>query len=194
MGSRMTGDGADKLYEAAQKWVDCALRADGSLFTPGKAIWTAGNLGKLREKFLDRPDETRRNFLVKLQEQLSGSPPELYQLMGEALYVHFLIIWYGAMKIDTKLERLNRVLYWSGEWAESGKTIPNHLIDGLRRGIANPGTGFNTFRPYQLGCIIEFVEQWKEQGATECARLLEDPWDLHTILDKQFSKLPWALK
>ena len=68
MGSRKTHEGADKVYEAAQKWVDCALRADGSLFTPGEHIWSSRWLGELRERFLDRPEEWRGpGFFEKLQ-------------------------------------------------------------------------------------------------------------------------------
>ena len=114
MGSRKTGGGVEKVYEAAQKWVDCALRADDSLFTPGKAIWTGEWLKKLREQFLDRPDEGDGGFYEKLKTQLEGSPPEVYQLMGEVLYLHFLIIWREAMRRDTKEARIQSVLGWSG--------------------------------------------------------------------------------
>ena len=61
MGSKRTGGGVDNVYAAAQKWVDCALRSDGSLFTPGKPIWTRQWLGELQERFLDRPDEGEGN-------------------------------------------------------------------------------------------------------------------------------------
>ena len=74
-------------------WVERALRTDDSLFTPGKTIWTRELLGELRERFLDRPDVAGDGFMGKLERQLEGSPPEIYQLMGEVLYVHFLIIW-----------------------------------------------------------------------------------------------------
>ena len=49
----------------------------------------------------------------------------------------------------------------------------------LRRqspGIAHPGIAFGTYRPYQVGFLIEFVEQWKEQAEAERNRLLDDPW------------------
>ena len=36
MGSRRMGQIAETIYTAAQKWVNCALRDDGSLFTLGK--------------------------------------------------------------------------------------------------------------------------------------------------------------
>ena len=57
MGSKRTEGNDDKTYAAATRWVDCALRADDSLFTPGKAIWTRGLLAELHSRFLDQPDE-----------------------------------------------------------------------------------------------------------------------------------------
>ena len=86
MGSRRIGGGVENVYAAAEKWVDCALRSDDSLFTPGTPIWTSQWLGELRERFLDRPDEGEGNFYEKLEQQLAESPPEVYQLMGEVLY------------------------------------------------------------------------------------------------------------
>ena len=53
MGTRKIREGADRVYEAAQAWVDAALRSDSSLFTPGEAIWSSRWLKELREHFLD---------------------------------------------------------------------------------------------------------------------------------------------
>ena len=140
MGARKTGGGVEKVYEAASKWVDCALRADDSLFTPGEAIWSSRWLGELRERFVDRPDEGEGDFYQKLRRQLAGSPPEVYQLMGEVLYVHFMIIWCegrGGMRGDTKKTRIEEVL---GQGAPVS-TIPNDLVAGLTPGIAGLGGG-----------------------------------------------------
>ena len=52
MGTRITLDGAGKVYEAAWVWVERALRADDSLFTPGKAIWSSHWLGEIHQRFL----------------------------------------------------------------------------------------------------------------------------------------------
>ncbi len=173
MGSRRTGNGEENVYEAANLWVERALKADDSLFMPGKAIWTRENLEELRRRFLDKPDDSGNGFYEKLRGQLSGSPPEIYQLVAEVLYVHFLIIWRGAMRGDTKMNRLSRVLGWSPEPAR----LPDYLVDGLWPGIVHPGQyALSSLRPYLLGFLIEIAEQLKELPPQEREGLLNDPW------------------
>ena len=179
MGSRKTGGGVEKVYEAASQWVERALHSDDSLFTPGEAIWTSENLRQLRERFLNRPDAGEsEDFYQKLETQLKDSPPKVYQLMAEVLYVHFLIIWQGAMRRDTKADRINRVLQWS----DSPVVIPDRLIAGLNPGIVHPGQGFSRYRPYQVGLIIEFVEQWKDLESWDQQLLLDDAWAFKDFL------------
>ncbi len=180
MGSRRTElPGQENVYAAADLWVDCALRSDGSLFTPGTPIWTPEWLGEVHERFLNHPDESSDNFYAKMEGQLADSPPEVYQLMGELLYVHFLVIWEGAMRRATKRLRIDSVLRMS----PSPVTIPSETDGGLGPGIAHPGTAFNTFRPFQVGFIIEFVEQWKELPRIERDRLLSDPWGFKKFIE-----------
>ncbi len=170
MGSRITGSEAEKVYEAAQKWIDSALRKDDSLFTPGKPIWSSRWLRELRERFLERPDVGQGNFYDKLEVQLEGSPPEVYQLMGEALYVHLLMVKVNGMSGETKKELIDRVLRWSS----SAATIPDDLVAGLTSGLTKV-QALRTNRHHQVGFIIEFVEQWKERNRREHQRLLADP-------------------
>ena len=168
MGTRRPG--AEKVYAAAESWVERALRSDDSLFTPGRRIWTSELLDELHRRFLDRPDESGDSFLDKLERQLKGSPPEAFQLMAEVLYVHFLVV---ATKDSTEeQQQLNRILGWSPEPV----VIPSELAAGLAPGLANPGQGFHSYRPFQVGLIIEFASQWKQLGSDERGRLLDDPW------------------
>ncbi len=170
MGSRKTHDGAEKVYAAAQKWVDCALRADDSLFTPGEAIWSSHWLGELQER-LNKPDEGEGFFFEKFQRQLAGSPPEVYQLMGEVLYFHFLIVHPTIVWGSTKVDQLKQVLGWSEQQIE----IPADLIDGLAPGIAADAR-LKLALPVQVGFLVKFVEQWKGLDSGERQRLLENPW------------------
>ena len=171
MGTRKIREGADRVYEAAQAWVDAALRSDSSLFTPGEAIWSSRWLKELREHFLDRPDVSGGKFLEKLQQQLDGRPPQVHLLMAEALYFHRLIV--STRDGTHKRRSIETVLGWS----PSPVVIPAELAQSLTPGIANPGQYFHVKRPNQVGFLIEFVEQWKELGASERTRLLDDPWE-----------------
>ena len=171
MGSRMTGDGVEKVYAAAATWVDRALRSDDSLFTPGTAVWSSRGLAELRNRFLDRPDKGRGTFYEKLSEQLEGSPPEVVQLMAEVLYVQLLVLhtyWMGAEK---KKDHVGRVLGWGAPISAT----PADLVGGLSPGIGG-NRALTLFRPFLVGYIIEFVEHWKEASSTEQEERLRDPW------------------
>ena len=171
MGSRIMGGGAERVYSVAQTWVEQALRTDGSLFTPGKSIWSSEWLGELHQRFLNHPDESSASFLDKLQAQLDGCQPEVYQLMGEALFFHFLIV---STKNSAHEQRvIDRVLGWS----RSPVSIPPDLVVGLTPGVVNPGQNFHSGRPFQIGFLIEFVERWKEMGLDGQHQLLANPWE-----------------
>ena len=173
MPARYTGKGEENVYAAAQKWVNRALRNDDSLFTPGKAIWTRELLGELRECYLDSPDTSSRSFYDKLRDQLAGRSPEVYQLMAEVLYAHFLIIWHTGMTSTTKKRHIDETLEWSGQQI----AIPEDLLEGLSPGIAVIGRAYSRILPFMVGFLVEFVDQWKEQDSEKRQRLLDDPWE-----------------
>ena len=161
---------AAKVYEAADLWIASALKSDDSLFTPGTPIWSREWLGEARTRFLDKPDEWEgAGFSVKLETVLAGSPPQVYQLVGEALYVTYLIP--STIGQALKIERVNQVLGWSSERVE----IPRHLHDGLERGISNPGQFFTANFGIHLAFVIEFAERWKEVGFGEGLLNRADP-------------------
>ncbi len=160
------------VYAVANQWVESALKTNDSLFTPGKDIWSSRWLGELHTRFLDPPYPKAGGFLSKLAIQLRNSPTEVYQLAAEVLYVHYLIIFHESMRPATKERDIKKVLGWSKERI----AIPDVLIEGLSEGIANPGQAFGRFRPYQVGYLVEFVEQWKARSAEVRERLLNDPW------------------
>ncbi len=172
MGSKKTHQGAERVYVAAEKWIDCALRNDDSLFTPGKPIWSRDGLAELRTRFLECPDVGEGNFYEKLKTQLEGCSAEAYQLMAEVLYVHLLFISESWMGGDKKKERLEEVLGWGAPLS----TVPSDLVNGLTPGLGGPGQRFFSDRPFHAGFIIDFVDQWKQLEQDERNRLLDDPW------------------
>ena len=167
MSARHTGDIAERTYQAAELFKANALLGDDSLFTPGTPIWTPELLGELRTRFLDRPDTGDRDFFSKLAQQLADSPPEVYQLMGEVLYIHYLILFNAG----DKRRKIETVLGWS----PNKVNIPPELVAGLQARFINTGSGA-LHTPFQVGTLIETVEQWKELEFGKLGRLIEDPW------------------
>ena len=176
MGSRLKGETFAKVYAVAQDWVDAALRNDGSLLTPGKSIWRGRTLKELRYRFLDNPAQTGSSFMGKLQAQLYGGYAEAYQLMGEALYIQFLVD--DVTKGDTKARHVRSVLSWSPAPVELSPERATVLSHGLLR----PGAGFTIYRPEQIGFILEFVEHWKTLPLKDRTSLLDDPWRFRDLL------------
>ena len=177
MGSRSTLEGAENVYKAAELWVECALKSDGSLFTPGKAIWSKKLLEELRERVLDKPEVWKgTRFFETLKNLLRGSPPEIYQLTAETLYIFYLIVWRGRVRGETKRKWINEVLGWA-DLSE----LPQDRIAGLSPGIADPGPYWIANYEIHFGYIIEFVEYWKDMGNTH-------------VLDPDNPKAPWEFK
>ncbi len=158
-------------YQVAAEWVDRALVKDDSLFTPGKALWTKELLGELHTRFLNRREGGEGNFLQKMKTQLADSPPDVYQLMGEVMYVFYLILISpgGALK----LHHIQEVLGWSPQPALLSER--KELVAALNNGLINPGAALN-WSLFQFGTIIETIEHWKELAPAERARLVNDPW------------------
>ena len=169
MSSRKTIEGISRVYDAAQEWVNRALRDDDSLFILGETIWSRKWLTELYSRYREDVDTSIRGFYPRLEKLLEGSPPEVYQLMAEVLYFHMLIQW--TRNGAGKRNRVNQVVAWSGQ----GTSMPEELEDTLTPGVATIGPALANLDDF-LGFLIEFVARWKEENAAEQHRLLEDPW------------------
>jgi hypothetical protein len=169
--ARITATNVQPFYAAAQRFVDAALRTDDSLFTPGTAIWSIANIDDLYRRFIEQPDLGGDSFEAKFQRQLAGAPPAIYQLAGELIYVHLLIAA-GNIGYQAKRALITMVLNWS----PTPITMPAELDQALRQGLARVGVAYLTYRPYQLGFLLEFVRHWKRMPEAERSAALSDPW------------------
>lgn len=176
--ARINGPHAAKIYDAAQRFVDAALRSDDSLFTPGKPIWTPEIIADLYERFVLRPDEGRSDFWTKLKGQLAGAPPDTYQLTAELLYIHYLPAWRSTVSGYNKRRTIQTVL----DWSPQPVALPADLAGVLDDGLARMGQGFNQFKPSIVRFLVEFIRAWKRLSPTEQDRLLNDPWAFKQML------------
>lgn len=175
--SKLVSEDRQPVYMAADRWIESALRSDDSLFTPGREIWTQSVIDDLYDRFVGQPDESADPFITKLRRQLDGAPPETFQLMGELLYVHFLVASDDSIGGDRKREVINEVLSWSPEPVE----IPEDLAAALNQGLAATGTAFHTYRPFQLFFLAEFILRWKSLDPEQREQLLQDPWEFKSL-------------
>jgi hypothetical protein len=178
--ARVSGAAGERFYPAAQRFVGAALRADDSLFTPGAPIWSLANVENLHRRFVENPDTGGDSFETKFQRQLSGAPAAVYQLAGELIYVHLLIAA-GSIGYQAKRALINRVLSWS----PTPTAIPADLDQALHQGLARVGTAYLTYRPFQLGFLLEFVRAWKRLPTAERETALADPWAFKRVLFSQ---------
>ena len=173
--------GCDAVYDAAQRWVDVALRKDDSLFTPGQSIWSLHNLNDFHRRFVDQPEMPGNSFIEKFELQLAGAPSTTIQLAAEVLYVHYLIAGPYAISAETKRRSIGKVL----SWADSELSIPSKLDKVLDSGILRPGVAFNAFKHAQVQFIADFTRHWKQQLLSHREESLQNPW----VLKKEMRSL-----
>ncbi len=166
------------VYDAADIWIDRALVNSDSLFTPGTCIWSPETLAETWELFSERKDEWDSEKIPdNLKAFLADSPPKVRQLMGEALYVSYLVIYKETINKSQKMANINEVLGCLCKTVE----IPNYLVDGLRNGIISPG-GYPTGYKYRLKAVIQFANGWKSGGSDKC------------MLDRKNQEAPWRFQ
>ncbi|MDE0289857.1 MAG: AAA family ATPase [bacterium] len=168
-----------EMYEAAGEWREAALLDDGSLFTPGREIWSTRWLDDLHERFVVGADEGSDPFAAKLRRQLEGAEPAVYQLMGELMYVYFLAS--NSVKGVTKRRNIEEILGWS----PLPVSIPVSFGAALGQGVGGAGSGFSRYR-HQLVCfLIEFVLIWKKLNDSDRDRIVTDPWAMRSFIGER---------
>lgn len=176
--ARLQGSHAERIYYVSDRFVSAVLKQNDSLFTPGCSIWTTSNLATLHRRFVQEPDTSAASFIDKFQRQLANVAPEIYQLAAELVYMHVLFASHKSISGSKKRALINTILSWS----PSPVSIPEDLDQALNDGLAKMGVAFGTYRPFQIGFLLEFVQSWKELPVTEQQQLLMNPWAFKQLL------------
>lgn len=157
----------DSVYLCAERFVDDCLRKDGSLFTPGRAIWSLRALDDLYNRFVVHEDVGAGSFIEKLEKQLEGAADETVQLAAEALFFNYLC------EDDTgaahKRSIVARVLGWMSEPVG----VPPEFDAAYDGGLARIGLA-KTQKWQQLAFLFEFMRAWKALEDERRERLLGD--------------------
>jgi 5-methylcytosine-specific restriction protein B len=178
---RAQGERGAQFYPSADLFVDQALRQDGSMFTPGVAIWTEQNLLDLYDRLVLNADDTKKlSFTDKLERQLYGAPPSMYQLSAEIMYVHLLIAA-GNINGPAKRSLINTILDWSPQPVH----MSSQLDQALDCGLARVGVAFLSFRQFQIKFLLEVMIAWKRLSISQRNAYLHDAWAFKDFLFQQ---------
>lgn len=174
-----TGEGRDTKapYESARAFRDRCLMADGSLLFGDAPVWTSANLDRLREKFIDAPDESERSFREKFEDQLKDESQAVKRLAAEALAVYFLFP--SNVRARKKTELVSEVLGWGGDTLPDGHPV----IAAFAGGIGSGGQGYNTRRPFEIAFLIRLAIAWKQLEADKAKELLTDAWKFEDFVE-----------
>ena len=174
---RKQGVQYEPVYRAARAWVEAALEADGSLFTPGVEIWSVGGIEEIHRRYVEGADEGGDPFWTKLERQLGGADPAVIQLMAEMLFVDYLVLDKSKVHTATKRRRINQVLGWSSRPVGLPAELDSAL-DGFG------GTILGRFRFERIQFLVRFVRCWKDQSVEQRENLLGDPWAFKEMMWK----------
>jgi 5-methylcytosine-specific restriction enzyme B len=164
-------------YQAGEHFRDRCLMSDGSLLFD-EPVWTLANLNRLREKFVDAPDTSDRNFREKYKDQVQGEAKPVIRLAAEVLAVYFLFP--SNVTAYKKRELVGEVLSWGSD------TLPDdHLVhQAFAAGLGSGGQGYNTRRPDELAMLIRLAIAWKEQKPEEVRQRIQDAWLFEEFLNE----------
>ena len=81
---------SEPTYVAARRVLDEGLAQDGSVFTPGRPVWSRPVADDLDRRFVQAPETGSATFVEKFHRQLDGAPAETVQLAAELVYLHLL--------------------------------------------------------------------------------------------------------
>ena len=173
MARQITHHDLTPLMSAARQWMDRCLVDDQSLFMPSRSLWTTANADELKRFFVDQPDSSNDDFLVKLERQLAGASPSAKQLAAELMWA--LLLFPAASNIGPAKKRshVQRIWSWSGEALPADHPL---LSDEVLAGVGSAGTAYATGRWRELAYLIALVRSLKSMP-TDARRAVLDDYD-----------------
>ena len=137
------------ILNAARRWAERCLAAEGSVFDDQANLWTPVLLDELDRLFVQNYDEGEGSFIQKLKRQLEPGSPECPKLMAEALWILMLFQW--NVSSQRKRETVRDVWAWSGSQLDEKHPM---LADDVLQGLGSAGAAFNTQRWRELGYLL----------------------------------------
>lgn len=177
--ARYTDNDPALILDAAVRFRDRCLLADGSLLFDDAQLWTTTNLQELHKPIVVELDESDRSFDDKFEDQIAPVSKDAKRLAADIMAVYLLFP--SNIGGPKKREIISWILDLSGDPDAFPETHPVSLA--FATGIGGCGQGYNTRRHFEIGFLIEFGLAWKKLSIEQAEEKLSDPWKFMEFLD-----------
>lgn len=150
--ARIPGADQARVYAAAQRFVERALRRNGSVFS-SRRRWAPDVLDDLHVRLAE--PATGASFGERWAALLAGAGDHTVELAAEACYVHLLFA--ADLSPTTKRHLVETTLARSS----SPPRVSAPLDAALAAGLAGTGVAFKRRRLSQLQLLVDAVRLWK---------------------------------
>jgi 5-methylcytosine-specific restriction protein B len=159
------------LLAAASAWIARCLIDDQSLFVEGRELWTTANADELQRCFVDRPDASSDDFMIKLGRQLTDAHASAQQFAAEMMWA--LLLFPSASNISPAKKRNHVQLIWSWSAEPLAEDHP-YLSDDVLAGVGSAGTAYSTGRWREMTYLIALVRSLKAMPVETRRAVLTD--------------------
>ena len=168
----------EEIIRAAGIFIDRALVAGESVFSPGRLIWTESVIAELEQTSLGVSATPGATFTEQLAVQLRPTSDDAKLLMAELVTLQLLPAWTGAIGARKKTERVESVL----NLMDHPVQIPVEISAAFANGVFHPGTRMLSNLGAAMNIMVNFAAAWIRASADRQEELLEDPWDFRDFV------------
>lgn len=183
----------EEIIRAAGVFVDRALVAGESVFSPGRVLWTEEVVSELERTFIAAKGTPGASFTEQLAIQLADASDDAKLLMAELVMVQLLPASTEAIGARRKAERVESVL----GLMQHSVQIPAEISDAFASSAFHPGTRMLSNLGAAMTILVNFAAAWVRASADDHERMLDDPWafrDFVRAVDGEpFPSQRWSL-
>jgi 5-methylcytosine-specific restriction enzyme B len=164
------------VRQVGRALIDSGLGNGMSMFSPGRAVWSADTVGELYELYNEHLDYGSGTFLGKLQSQIGHGSDNAKLLTAELLTLQALPLL--NLRAETKHNRIKEILSWMDEPIQ----VPAQVDAAFEQSSWNGGQGAHAMIWRWLADVVGFVRLWWHLPEAERMQTLRSPWKWLDIL------------
>jgi 5-methylcytosine-specific restriction protein B len=183
----------EEVIRAAGVFVERALVAGESVFSPGRIVWTDAVVRELEGTTIGQASIPGLSFIEQLASQLDNLSDDAKLLMAELVMLQLLPASTNAIGALKKAERVESVL----RSMEHPVQIPLEFTSAFSGGAFNPGTRMMNGLGAAMNILVNFAGAWIRAGSAQHEQLLDDPWAfrdfVREVAGERFPSQRWSL-